>query len=82
MEYSIKNWLKFFGISLVLRVAAFFVFRNFPKTVGNYLMDLEKGSFLKSVKIGKEKLYVNHRLMDGLEGKSPQYHLRSSESKK
>jgi Fic family protein len=41
-----------------------------PKTVGNYLMDLEKGGFLKSVKIGKEKLYMNHRLMSILESKS------------
>ena len=34
-----------------------------PKTVGNYLMALEKNGFLISEKIGKEKLYLNHRLM-------------------
>jgi Fic family protein len=38
-----------------------------PKTVGNYLMDLEKAGFLKSVKVGKEKLYLNHQLMQQLE---------------
>lgn len=30
MEYSVKNWLKFFSISLLLGVASFFVFQNFP----------------------------------------------------
>jgi len=34
-----------------------------PKTVGNYLMALEAKGFLRSVKVGKEKLYLNHRLM-------------------
>lgn len=38
-----------------------------PKTVGNYLMTLEKKGFLKSVKVGKEKLYLNYRLMEILE---------------
>lgn len=38
-----------------------------PKTVGNYLMALEKNGFLKSVKVGKEKLYLNYRLMEILE---------------
>lgn len=38
-----------------------------PKTVGNYLSALEKEGFLKSVKVGKEKLYLNHRLMSILE---------------
>jgi len=38
-----------------------------PKTVGNYLMELEKAGFLISEKIGKEKLYLNHRLMSVLE---------------
>ena len=28
-----------------------------PKTVGNYLQKLEENGFLKSVKVGKEKLY-------------------------
>lgn len=40
-----------------------------PKTVGNYLNELEEKGFLKSVKIGKEKLYLNHRLMSILETK-------------
>lgn len=38
-----------------------------PKTVGNYLLDLEKAGFLKSTKVGKEKLYLNHELMRILE---------------
>ncbi|APU11759.1 addiction module protein [Cellulophaga lytica] len=38
-----------------------------PKTVGNYLMELEKTGFLISEKVGKEKLYLNHRLMTVLE---------------
>jgi Fic family protein len=40
-----------------------------PKTVGNYLMALEDKGFLKSVKVGKEKLYLNHRLIEILEKK-------------
>lgn len=35
-----------------------------PKTVGNYLIELENSGFLLSEKIGKEKLYLNHRLME------------------
>lgn len=38
-----------------------------PKTVGNYLIALEGGGFLRSEKVGKEKLYLNHRLMAVLE---------------
>jgi Fic family protein len=38
-----------------------------PKTVGNYLMGLEEAGFLISEKVGKEKLYLNHRLMEILE---------------
>lgn len=38
-----------------------------PKTVGNYLIELEKAGFLRSEKVGKEKLYLNHRLMAVLE---------------
>ncbi len=34
------------------------------KTVGNYLMSLEEQGFLKSVIVGKEKLYLNQKLMD------------------
>ncbi len=40
-----------------------------PKTVGNYLMALEENGFLKSVKVGKEKLYLNERLLKILENK-------------
>lgn len=39
------------------------------KTVGNYLMALEENGFLKSVKVGKEKLYLNERLLKILEEK-------------
>lgn len=39
------------------------------KTVGNHLMSLEENGFMKSVKVGKEKLYVNYKLMNILEGK-------------
>ena len=39
------------------------------KTVGNYLMTLEENGFLKSVKVGKEKLYLNQKLLKILEGK-------------
>lgn len=38
-----------------------------PKTVGNYLQTLEKHGFLKSVKVGKEKLYLNEQLLNILE---------------
>jgi len=41
-----------------------------PKTVGNYLMALEKNGFLTSEKVGKEKLYLNRRLLMVLESKS------------
>lgn len=37
------------------------------KTVGNYLMELEEAGFLSSTRVGKEKLYLNHRLMEILE---------------
>jgi Fic family protein len=37
-----------------------------PKTVGNYLTALENAGFLKSVKVGKEKLYLNQGLMETL----------------
>lgn len=39
------------------------------KTVGNYLIALEEKGFLQSVKVGKEKLYLNHRLLKILENK-------------
>jgi Fic family protein len=38
-----------------------------PKTVGNYLMALEEHGFLHAEKVGKEKLYINHRLLKILE---------------
>lgn len=34
------------------------------KTAGNYLISLEENGFLKSVVVGKEKLYLNFKLMD------------------
>lgn len=40
-----------------------------PKTVGNYLIALEKEGFLKATRVGKEKLYLNQRLMEVLENK-------------
>jgi Fic family protein len=36
------------------------------KTVGNYLRALENAGFLKSEQIGKEKLYLNQRLLEVL----------------
>ncbi|MBP3944385.1 Fic family protein [Sphingobacteriaceae bacterium WQ 2009] len=39
------------------------------KTVGNYLIALEESGILKSVKVGKEKLYLNQKLLTILEGK-------------
>ena len=40
-----------------------------PKTVGNYLITLEENGFLQSIKVGKEKLYLNHKLLTILENK-------------
>jgi Fic family protein len=39
------------------------------KTVGSYLIKLEEYGFLTSVKVGKEKLYLNHELLKILEDK-------------
>lgn len=39
------------------------------KTVGNYLIALEENGFLKSEKVGKEKLYLNQKLLKILENK-------------
>lgn len=36
------------------------------KTVGNYLIQLEEAGFLQSEQVGKEKLYLNYRLMEVL----------------
>lgn len=41
-----------------------------PKTVGNYLSELEVAGFLTSKKVGKEKLYLNTALMNILENSS------------
>ena len=38
-----------------------------PKTVGNYLIALEENGFLKSIRVGKEKLYLNEDLLRILE---------------
>ena len=40
------------------------------KTVGNYLNRLEEKGILKSVFLGKEKLYLNYKLMEILQGKT------------
>ena len=40
---------------------------NWIKTVGNYLIALEKAGFLTAKKVGKEKLYLNTALMRILE---------------
>ena len=37
------------------------------KTVGNYFILLEEKGYLNSIKVGKEKLYLNHTLMEILE---------------
>ena len=37
------------------------------KAVGKYLIELEKSGFLISEKVGKEKLYLNHKLVAVLE---------------
>jgi Fic family protein len=39
------------------------------KTVGNYLIALEENGFLRSEKVGKEKLYLNPKLLEILENK-------------
>src|SRR5690606_25501493 len=39
------------------------------KTVGNYLIALEEKGILHSIKVGKEKLYINHKLLKILENK-------------
>ena len=39
------------------------------KTVGNYLKELENHGFLKTKQVGKEKLYLNFRLLEILKGK-------------
>lgn len=41
-----------------------------PKTVNNYLSELEAAGFLTSKKVGKEKLYLNTALMNILENSS------------
>ncbi|WP_198514342.1 hypothetical protein [Algoriphagus formosus] len=41
-----------------------------PKTVSNYLSELEAAGFLTSKKVGNEKLYLNTALMKILENSS------------
>ncbi len=41
-----------------------------PKTVGNYLISLEEHGYLKSIRVGKEKLYLNEDLMKILDMKN------------
>ncbi|MBS1600932.1 MAG: Fic family protein [Bacteroidetes bacterium] len=41
------------------------------KTVGNYLKELEQKGFLKSEQVGKEKLYLNYRLLKILNKSTP-----------
>lgn len=38
-----------------------------PKTVGNYLILLEEHGFLRSTRVGKEKIYLNYKLLHILE---------------
>ena len=38
------------------------------KTVGNYLINLEQAGFLTSEQVGKEKLYLNFKLLEVLKG--------------
>jgi hypothetical protein len=40
-----------------------------PKTVGNYLRLLEEKGYLISTMVGKEKLYLNYKLMEILENR-------------
>ncbi|MBL7742030.1 MAG: Fic family protein [Chitinophagaceae bacterium] len=51
LPYTKRNFLVEAGIGNV-------------KTAGNYLMNLEEKGFLKSIVVGKEKLYLNARLME------------------
>ena len=51
-----------------------------PKTVGNYLISLEEKGYLTSVRVGKEKLYLNHKLMEVLENDWKHEYLTSATS--
>tara|TARA_R110002050_G_scaffold30192_1_gene77140 strand:- start:12465 stop:13589 length:1125 start_codon:yes stop_codon:yes gene_type:complete len=55
LPYSKRNQLEKAGLGNI-------------KTVGNYLKELEKAGFLKSEQVGKEKLYLNFRLLEVLKG--------------
>lgn len=56
LPYTKRNFLENAGIGNI-------------KTSGIYLKNLEEKGFLKSVPIGKEKLYHNYKLMDILKEK-------------
>jgi Fic family protein len=51
IPYSKRNFLESAGLGNI-------------KTAGNYLKSLEEKGFLQSVNVGKEKLYLNFRLME------------------
>ena len=51
LPYTKRNFLVNAGIGNV-------------KTSGNYLKNLETKGFLKAINVGKEKLYLNYRLME------------------
>ena len=51
LPYTKRNFIENAGIGNI-------------KTSGNYLKSLEENGFLKSVIVGKEKLYLNFRLME------------------
>ena len=51
LPYTKRNFIEYAGLGNI-------------KTSGNYLKNLEEKGFLKSVIVGKEKLYLNFRLME------------------
>ena len=53
LPYTKRNYIAAAGVGTV-------------KTAGIYLMSLEEQGFLRSVVVGKEKLYLNYRLMEVL----------------
>ncbi len=56
LPYTKRNFIENAGIGNI-------------KTSGSYLKNLEQHGFLKSFQVGKEKLYMNHRLMNILKEK-------------
>ena len=53
LPYTKRNYLEAAGIGNI-------------KTSGSYLNSLEDAGFLRSVQVGKEKLYLNYKLMEVL----------------